>query len=139
MRMMIFRYSVIYMFHISIYANATSRSDQPLTSIYTCTCIIDTQERREARLSRRRERERRNRALESAEEREARLARRRVLKEQSSTSCTVYCSLASQTSLVPRLSRPGYEARARRISVNACARMRSRKYCVHGNTSGSRD
>ena len=37
------------------------------------------QQRREARLSRRRERERRNRALESAEEREAwSLARRRV-------------------------------------------------------------
>ena len=34
--------------------------------------------RREARLSPRRERERRNRALESAEERETRLARRRV-------------------------------------------------------------
>ncbi len=49
-----------------------------LTSICTCTCIIDAQERREARLSRRRERERWNRALESAEEREARLARRRV-------------------------------------------------------------
>ena len=57
---------------------------------------MDAQERREARLSRRRERERRNRALESAEERE-RLARRRVLKGQSSASCTVYCSLASQT------------------------------------------
>ena len=40
---------------------------------------MDSQERREARLSRRRERERRNRALESAEEREARLARRRVM------------------------------------------------------------
>ena len=39
---------------------------------------MDAQQRREARLSRRRERERRNRALESAEEREARLARRRV-------------------------------------------------------------
>ena len=36
------------------------------------------QERREARLNRRRERERTNRALESAELREARLARRRV-------------------------------------------------------------
>ena len=35
--------------------------------------------------------------MESAEEREARLARRRVLKGQSSASCTVYCSLASQT------------------------------------------
>ena len=94
----------------------------------TTPCIMDAQERREARLSRRRERERRNRALESAEEREARLARRRVLKGQSSASCTVYCSLASQISLVPRSSRPGYEARARRVSVNACARMRSRKY-----------
>ena len=39
---------------------------------------MDVQERREARLSCRRERERRNRALESAEEREARLARWRV-------------------------------------------------------------
>ena len=39
---------------------------------------MDAQERREARLSRRRERERKNRALESPEEREARLARRRV-------------------------------------------------------------
>ena len=39
---------------------------------------MDAQERREARLSRRRERERRNRALESTEEREAQLARRRV-------------------------------------------------------------
>ena len=54
------------------------RSDQPLTSICTGTCIMDAQQRREAGLSRRRERERRNRALESAEEREARLARRRV-------------------------------------------------------------
>ena len=53
------------------------RSDQPLTSICTCTCIMGGQERREARLSRRRERER-NRVLESAEEREARLVRRRV-------------------------------------------------------------
>ena len=52
--------------------------DQPLTSICTCTCIMDAQQRREARLSRRREREQRNCALESAEEREARLARRRV-------------------------------------------------------------
>ena len=51
-------------------------SNQPLTSI--CTCIMDAQEGREARLSRRRERERMNCALESAEEREARLARRRV-------------------------------------------------------------
>ena len=41
-------------------------------------CIVDAQQRREARLSRRRERERRNCALESAEEREAQLARRRV-------------------------------------------------------------
>ena len=40
--------------------------------------MMDAQQRREGRLSRRRERERRNRALESAEEREARLARRRV-------------------------------------------------------------
>ena len=39
-------------------------TDQPLTSI--CTCIM---ERREARLSCTREREQRNRALESAEER----------------------------------------------------------------------
>ena len=39
---------------------------------------MDAQERREARLSHRREREWRNRALESAEEREARLARWRV-------------------------------------------------------------
>ena len=36
---------------------------------------MDAQQRRGARLSRRRERERRNRALESVEEREARLAR----------------------------------------------------------------
>ena len=40
--------------------------------------IMDAQQRKEARLSRRRERERRNRTLESAEEREARLARQRV-------------------------------------------------------------
>ena len=39
---------------------------------------MDAQQRREATLSRRRERELRNRALGSAEEREARLARRRV-------------------------------------------------------------
>ena len=39
--------------------------------------IMDAEERKEARLSRRREPERRIRALESAEEREARLARRR--------------------------------------------------------------
>ena len=39
---------------------------------------MDAQQRREARLSRRRVRELRNRALGSAEEREARLARRRV-------------------------------------------------------------
>ena len=81
------------MFHVSIYANDVPRSDQPLTSICTCTCIMDAQERREARLSRRRERERRNRALESAEEREARLARRRVRdSRQSSATCTVYCA-----------------------------------------------
>ena len=64
---------------------------------------MDAQERREARLSRRRERERRNRALESAEEREARLARRRVLKGQSSASCTVYCSLATRLASYPGL------------------------------------
>ena len=51
---------------------------------------VDAQARREARLSRRRERERRNRALESAEEREARLARRRVT-DRALPSCTVYC------------------------------------------------
>ena len=44
------------------------------------------------------ERERRNRALESAEEREARLAMRRVIiGTESSASGTVYCSLASHT------------------------------------------
>jgi len=52
------------MFHVSIYANVLPRTDRPLTSICTCTCIVDAQE---ARLSRR-ERERRNGALESAEE-----------------------------------------------------------------------
>ena len=74
------------MFYVSIYANDVNApwpactmyhahvraepSDQPLTSICTCTCIMDAQQRREAKLSHRRERERRNRALESVEERE---------------------------------------------------------------------
>ena len=40
--------------------------------------VMDAQQKREARLSRRRERERRLRALESAEQRESRLAKRRV-------------------------------------------------------------
>ena len=40
--------------------------------------VMDAQKKRETRLSRRRERERRNRASESAEQRQARLARRRV-------------------------------------------------------------
>ena len=35
--------------------------------------------------------------LWKVQKKEARLARRRVLKGQSSASCTVYCSLASQT------------------------------------------
>ena len=42
------------------------------------TAVMDAQQKREARLSRRRERERRVRASESAEQREARLAKRRV-------------------------------------------------------------
>ena len=59
------------MFHVSIYVNDAfdgPPSNQPLTSICTCTCIMDAQERREARLSRRRARERMNCALESAKE-----------------------------------------------------------------------
>ena len=40
--------------------------------------VMDAQQKREARLSRRRERERRNRASESTEQRQVRLARRRV-------------------------------------------------------------
>ena len=40
--------------------------------------VMDAQQKREARLSRRRERERRLRASESAEQRESRLAKRRV-------------------------------------------------------------
>ena len=68
------------MFHVSIYANdvALRPCTDPLTSICKCTCIMDAQERTEARLSRKREREQRNHALESAEEREAWLARWRV-------------------------------------------------------------
>ena len=72
-----------------------ARSDQPLTSICKCTCIMDAQGRREARLSRRRERERRNRALESTEERETRLARRRVGKEL----CELHSLLPSEKKL----------------------------------------
>ena len=43
-----------------------------------CTTVTDAQQKREARLSHRREPERRLRALESAEQREARSAKRRV-------------------------------------------------------------
>ena len=72
-----------------------ARSDQPLTSICRYTCIMDAQGRREARLSRRRERERRNRALESTEERETRLARRRVGTEL----CELHSLLPSEKKL----------------------------------------
>ena len=44
--------------------------------------VMDAQQKREARLSRRRERERRNRASQSAEQRQARLARRRVMDRE---------------------------------------------------------
>ena len=45
---------------------------------HSSTAVMDAQQKRETRLSRRRERERRLRASESAEQRETRLAKRRV-------------------------------------------------------------
>ena len=52
------------------------------------TAIMDAQQKREARLSRRRECERRVRASESAEQREARLAKLRV--RNSAQGAAVY-------------------------------------------------
>ena len=53
------------------------QSSKVLSSQHS-TAVMDAQQKREARLSRRRERERRVRASESAEQREVRLAKRRV-------------------------------------------------------------
>ena len=53
------------------------QSSKVLSSQHSAA-VMDAQQKREARLSRRRERERRVRASESAEQREARLAKRRV-------------------------------------------------------------
>ena len=100
------------MFHVSIYANDVALG--PCTDLIKSTfdldlhmsCIMDAQERREARLSRRGERERRNRALESAEEREARLARRRVrdraLRAAQSTAQQKRSSTMQKGARIPR-------------------------------------
>ena len=74
-----------------------------------------------ARLSRRRERERRIHALDSAEEREIRLARRRV----RSTSCIVYCPASLAL-----------------VRIHACADRGQRpgskdRYMVHGLSAAS--
>ena len=57
---------------------------------------MDAQQKREARLSRRRERERRVRASESAEQREARLAKRRV---RNSVRCAAQSTVQRERAL----------------------------------------
>ena len=77
--------------------------------------VMDAQQKREARLSRRRERESRNRASESAEQRQARLVRRRV---RDRARCVAQSAAQCETALQQgreRLTNETTESRELRV------------------------
>ena len=71
------------------------QSSKVLSSQHS-TAVMDAQQKREARLSRRRERERRVRASESAEQRKVRLAKRRV---RNSVRCAAQSTVQRERAL----------------------------------------